>query len=224
MILAIVRLWLESTHSSINHAIFWTFENADYEIYKDLMSNVYFPVSKYHWTNIYMKENSNNDCVVNVKSDEISNELGQSLPGLHIYPNFAQNNESESLAERSKRISSKIDFNVIRDPNIPFRPLINYGENICFFNSVIQILYSLPVFRGYINKLRLPATGVAMKIKKNFCKIETSREPVKTSKYVRYLGLHHYEPGMQYDAHEYLLQLLATPYPNINDDCMFKIK
>ena len=63
-----------------------------------------------------------------------------------------------------------------------------------------------------------------MKIKKNFCKIETSREPVKTSKYVRYLGLHHYEPGMQYDAHEYLLQLLATPYPNINDDCMFKIK
>ena len=84
-------------------------------------------------------------------------------------------------------------------------------------------MYSLPVFRGYINKLRPPVTGVAMKIKKLFCKIETSREPVKTSKYVRYLGLHHYEPGMQYDAHEYLLQLLATPYPNINDACMFKI-
>ena len=51
---------------------------------------------------------------MNKKSDEISNELGQSLPGLHIYPNFAQNNESESLAKRSKRISSQIDFNVVQ--------------------------------------------------------------------------------------------------------------
>ena len=45
---------------------------------------------------------------MNKKSDEISNELGQSLPGLHIYPNFAQNRESESFAKRSKRISSKM--------------------------------------------------------------------------------------------------------------------
>ena len=28
---------------------------------------------------------------------------------------------------------------------------------------------------------------------------------------------------MQYDAHECLLQLLGKIYPNINDDCMFKI-
>ena len=57
-----------------------------------------------------MKEDSNTDCVVNVKSFEISNELGRSLLGLQIYPNFAQNSESESLAGRSKRISSKVDF------------------------------------------------------------------------------------------------------------------
>ena len=116
------------------------------------MSNVYFPVSKYHLTNIYMKENSNTDCVINVKSVEISNKLGQSLPGLEIYPNFAQNSESESLAGRPERISSKVDFNVIRDPNIPL-DLINYVENVCFFNSAIQVLYSLPVFRDYITKL-----------------------------------------------------------------------
>ena len=78
------------------------------------MSSVYFLVSKYHLINIYIKENSNIDWVVNKKSDEISNELGQSLPGLYIYPNFAQNNESESLAKRSKRISSQIDFNVVQ--------------------------------------------------------------------------------------------------------------
>ena len=109
MALATVRLWLES-HSSIDHVIFCTFENADCKIYNDLMPIVYFPVSKYHLTNIYMKEDSNTDCVVNVKSFEISNELGRSLLGLQIYPNFAQNSESESLAGRSKRISSKVDF------------------------------------------------------------------------------------------------------------------
>ena len=92
-----------------------------------------------------MKENSNTDCVVYKKCDEISNELGQSLPGLYIYPNFARNNESESLAKRSKRISSQIDFNVVRDPNIPLG-LINSRENVCFFNSVMQVLYSLPVY------------------------------------------------------------------------------
>ena len=48
-------------------------------------------------------------------------------------------------------------------------------------------------------------------------------EPVRTSNYVRYVGLLRYEPGMQYDAYECLLQLLAKIYPNINDDCMFKV-
>ena len=45
---------------------------------------------------------------------------------------------------------------------------MNYGENICFFNSIIQVLYSLLVFRDYINKLGPPAKGVAMKIEKLF--------------------------------------------------------
>ena len=40
--------------------------------------------------------------------------------------------------------------------------------------------------------------------------------------YVRFLGLQNCEPGMQYDTHECLLQLLSKIYPNINDDCMFK--
>ena len=118
MALATVRVWLESNHSiksvnQIDGVIFCSFENADYDIYKDLMSNVYFPVSKYHWTNIYMKENSNADYVVNVKIVEISNKLGQSLPELQIFPNYAENSESESLGGRSKRISSIVDFSAI---------------------------------------------------------------------------------------------------------------
>ena len=45
---------------------------------------------------------------------------------------------------------------------------------------------------------------------------------MRTSNYVRYLSLQGYEPGMQYDAHEYLLQLLAKIWASVNDDCMFK--
>ena len=48
MTLATVRLWLESNDSSIDRVIFCTFENLDYETYKDLMSTIYFPVAKYH--------------------------------------------------------------------------------------------------------------------------------------------------------------------------------
>ena len=55
-------------------------------------------------------------------------------------------------------------------------------------------------------------------IKNLSSEVETSSETVRTSNYVRYLGLQHYEPGMQYDA-----QQLPKIYPNINDDCIFKI-
>ena len=64
--LATVRLWLESNHSSVDCVIFCTCENADYEIYKDLMSTVYFPVSRIQLTGNYMKKNLK-DYVVNVK-------------------------------------------------------------------------------------------------------------------------------------------------------------
>ena len=79
-----------------------------------------------------MKENWNKDSVVNVKNVENSDELDQNLSEWQIYPS------TESPRESSKRISGKVDFNVVRDPNIPWS-LINFGENVCFFNSVIQV-------------------------------------------------------------------------------------
>ena len=68
-----------------------------------------------------------------------------------------------------------------------------------------------------MNKLGPPVKVAAMKIRKLFREIETSNEPVRTSNYVRYLSQQGYEPGMQYGAHECLLQLLAKIYLGIND-------
>ena len=45
-----------------------------------------------------------------------------------------------------------------------------------------------------------------MKIRKLFKELKTSNVPVRTYVYVSYLNQHH-EPGMQYDAHECVLQL-----------------
>ena len=56
----------------------------------------------------------------------------------------------------------KVDFSVIRDETAPLG-LMNNGENVCFFNSVMQVLYWLPLFRDYINLLQT-AEGVAMQI------------------------------------------------------------
>ena len=102
----------------------------------------------------------------------------------------------------------------------PIRPHKLWGS-VCFFNSVIRVLY--PLFRDFITKLGPPVKGVAMKIKKLLRGVKISRESVRTSNYMKYLGLQHYEPGMQCDAHECLLELLAKIYPNVDDDCMFKI-
>ena len=96
------------------------------------MSTVYFPVSKIYSTDSYLKENSNNYCVVNVKNFEICDEVGQNLSGWQIHL------RTESVKENSKRINEKLDFNVVRDQNIPLG-LINCGENVYFFSSVIQV-------------------------------------------------------------------------------------
>ena len=62
---------------------------------------------------------------MNVKNVEISDKLGPNLSGWLIYLYI------KSPGESSRGINAKVDFNVLRDPNIPLGP-INYGENVCF--------------------------------------------------------------------------------------------
>ena len=66
------------------------------------MATAYFPVSKLHLTDNYVKENSNNDCVLNVKNLEISNfELGQ---------NFSNGRFIQALNLQEKDIKELIEM------------------------------------------------------------------------------------------------------------------
>ena len=68
---------------------------------------------------------------------------------------------TESPGESSKRISGKVDFIVVSDLNI-LLGLINHGENVS-------------------------VKGIALEIRKLFRKIKTSKEPLWTLNYMRYL-------------------------------------
>lgn len=77
------------------------------------------------------------------------------------------------------------------------------------------------MLRDYINELQPPAKGIAMKIRTLFREAETSNESGRTSTCVKYVNLQH-EPDVQY-AGECLLHSHENMYPNINNDCIFRI-
>ena len=120
----------------------------------------------------------------------------------------------------------KIDYegNVsthVRDTNAPLG-LLNQAENVCFFNSVVQVLHAIPAFQNVVEELGHDNQAITA-IKYMFKEISNSNEAVGTSRYVQLLGLPNYIVGRQYDAHECLLQFLDRIYPRITDDCMFKV-
>lgn len=53
---------------------------------QSLIPVFYFRVSKLHSNDNHVKENANNDCIVNVKNFRTSDKLGQSLSRWQIYP------------------------------------------------------------------------------------------------------------------------------------------
>ena len=61
---------------------------------------------------------------------------------------------------------------------------MNQGENVCFFNSVVQFLYTFPAFRVLIQQLS-PTNAVVSEVKNLFGEFESSNVPVRTSDYVQ---------------------------------------
>ena len=125
-----------------------------------------------------------------------------------------------------RRQDSHIDLTVtpstdVRHSSIPVG-LENEGVNVCFFNSVVQVLYSLPSFRSYILQTSV-INEVTAFIRNLFQEIKNARESVWSSYYIRNLGLRNYKYGTQDDAHECLTQLLEKCYPDNVDNSMFQV-
>jgi len=142
----------------------------------------------------------------------------------HIYDQMLTDRDTRARATKKQNYCNKsIDFNITPTytNTIPLG-LLNRGENVCFFNSIMQVLYALPAFCNYVHELS-HSDQYVMTIKEMFEEIANSNAPVRSSKYIRDLRLHNYVFGSQYDAHECLLQILNKIYSSVTNDCLFKI-
>ena len=124
-------------------------------------------------------------------------------------------------------INSDIDFSIIPVKSQPLGLINRPNENVCFFNSVIQVFYSIPECHQYIYQLE-PTDDAVSEIKKLFTQIESSTDPISTSVCVQNLGLTDYRFGYQYDAQECMMHLIGKIFPRplnapVPDNCIFKV-
>ena len=115
--------------------------------------------------------------------------------------------------------------------NFPVK-LENNGVNICFFNSNLQILYSIFEFHAFIEECSLlnPNNNIEDTRYNTVCLLQTiframrdANEPVQTFAFIRQLNLPGYNFGLQYDAEECLTNILDKCFPNVTDS-IFCIK
>ena len=138
----------------------------------------------------------------------------------------------ESTEKKSEPVTvedTDIDFNInpllLLNARLHDTPLglQNENVNVCFFNSVIQVLYSLPDFQNYVGNMPI-LNQCFGQLKELFREINTqhSSEPIKTSKYVTNIGLRNYRFRSQHDAHECLINIIENCYPDQTVRCMFQ--
>ena len=106
--------------------------------------------------------------------------------------------------------------------------LINYS-NDCFFNSVIQALFSLQLFREHVSNFDEHSShttdtrtiAAASSIRNLFRAIEKMKAaldgPLMTHDYILALNLQGYVENQQYDAQECLSYIVDLFYPWVND-------
>ena len=196
-----VRVWLESNHESIERVIFCTYTNKDYDIYKNLMST-YFPDTP--------------DCFSGTKGDEMK-------------PCSSNVKETPCTPEKANEINDDIDFDTDRtNDNVPSIDLtsmpfsdrldcletsstqrwivrtpakLKNTNNVCFFNSVAQVFYSIPSFRMHI--LNSTVNNIVVSNLRNlFDRMNTSSTDtiIKTSNYVETFDIPDYTPNQQHDV------------------------
>lgn len=110
-----------------------------------------------------------------------------------------------------------VDANILRTSN-PLG-LKNVGQNVYFFNSVIQVWYSVDSFCAHKCLLN-SHDQVVLIIKELFKQIECSNHPIETYQYFQSWELPNYDPisRQQLGAKECLMYILNQVYPLKSDN------
>ena len=147
--------WLKENHQSVKNIIFCTYKFQDHNIYNDLMKKHFPSYTSDHV--LYFEK-------------KIVHELPVPLTnGIDMLPPVSKGPAFQNRYIYVENENNSIDFSI----NTEYTPvkLQNSGHNVCFFNSVIQVLYSLPSFRTHILNTSLNSV-VVHNLRKLFQKIQ----------------------------------------------------
>ena len=105
------------------------------------------------------------------------------------------------------------------DNNVPVG-LVNI-RNDCFFNSVIQALFTLESFRDHVRQFETPVSdelSAVNSIKHLFSQIEARQNNlIETHDFLVSINLPGYTENFQYDAEECMTYIVNLFYPRIDD-------
>ncbi len=122
--------------------------------------------------------------------------------------------------------SSWEEFEAALDANVPFTIGLRNMGNTCFFNSIINSLFSIrslvPTFRNH-HLTELSGTDPKLTILRLFTNLmyanfknQTGESEARNRDFVRQLNEKDYPKGQQQDAHEFMMRLLTWLLANLN--------
>ena len=219
----VVMPWLEKNYDSIDEIVFCMKKGeGNMEIYSKLLHDYKVKIKK------IAKGEGDNDIDREMDSKKANltmsgNQIDEQLP---TCSKFAANDRIDiQTLGTSTNEDSTMTMTIVDEPNdatsqkvlltenvpVPLRNIIGKGkENICFFNSVVQVLYSLLPFRSHVynNTIENPYVKTIKRLFKMMDKRPSN--PINTYKMVPDLNFRDYnhKEGHQIDSREVLLFII----------------
>ena len=157
------------------------------------------------------------------KHDAPTNSMESNDPSSSSSSNNNQNDLSGSLGPLTTTLyrGLNIEYSAVSDVTMNRKSIVklgNYGENICFFNSCCQALYSLDFFHTYLEQTTIDHP-VITKLKELFQTMRNKNGIVKSFDFMLQIQeyFRDYVPKRQYDAEECLSTILRICFPDIHN-------
>uniref|UniRef100_A0A7M5XKR3 ubiquitinyl hydrolase 1 n=1 Tax=Clytia hemisphaerica TaxID=252671 RepID=A0A7M5XKR3_9CNID len=108
-------------------------------------------------------------------------------------------------------------MNILQSRTAPLG-LKNLGQNVCFFNSLVQALYSIKRLRERVRHFEINVSTPVrtMAINELFTSMTSSAVPIETYQLLPFFRIGGYDHSRfeQFDAQECLLHILKIIYPS----------